>query len=132
MNKKEREICKFKSDFKKSFSCWHPNLSNDDRISRGPGLKIGGENGIFQDLENQAAHPNQEFPGTRPRPALHSQGRGYSGFHMTGMIEWGKNQNPKKIPRPNFNTKKSHAEYPSHKNFQKALNDITPKKETLV
>ena len=77
-------------------------------------------------------HPNQEFPGTCPRPAPHSQGRGYSGFHVTGMIEWGKNQNPQKIPRPNFNTKKSHAEYPSHKNFQKALNDITPKKETLV
>jgi len=28
--------------------------------------------------------------------------------------------------------KKSHAEFPSHKNFQKALNDITGKIETLV
>ena len=40
MNKKEREICKFKSDFKKSFR-WHPNLSNDDITSWGPGLKKG-------------------------------------------------------------------------------------------
>ena len=30
---------------------------------------------------------------------------------MTGMIEWGKNQNPKK----------SHTEFPSHKNFHRAL-----------
>ena len=40
----------------------------------------------------------------------------------------------KKIPRPKFNPqiKKSHAEFPSHKNFQKALNDITRRIETLV
>ena len=30
---------------------------------------------------------------------------GESGFQDTGMIEWGKNQNPKKIPGPNFNPK---------------------------
>ena len=36
-------------------------------------------------------------------------------------------QNPKN-PGPKFNPKKSHAEFSSHKNFQKALNDITPKK----
>ena len=29
MNKKERVICKFDVDFKKSF-CWRSNLSNDD------------------------------------------------------------------------------------------------------
>ena len=31
-NKKERVICKFKVDFKKSF-CWHSNLSNDNIMS---------------------------------------------------------------------------------------------------
>ena len=31
-NKKERVICKFQVDFKKSF-CWHSNLSNDNIIS---------------------------------------------------------------------------------------------------
>ena len=41
MNKKEREICKFKSHFNKSFFRWHPNLSNDDIISWGAGLKKG-------------------------------------------------------------------------------------------
>ena len=64
---------------------------------------------------------------------------------MTGMIEWGKKSKPKKksvglqtklkkIPRPKFNPqiKKSHAEFPSHKNFQKALNDITRRIETLA
>jgi len=35
----------------------------------------------------------------------------YSGFQVTGMIEWGKNQNPKK----------SHAKFLSLKNFQKGL-----------
>ena len=34
---------------------------------------------------------------------------------------------PQEILRPKFNPKKSHAEFPSHKNFQKALNDITRK-----
>ena len=40
----------------------------------------------------------------------------------------------KKIPRPKFNPqiKKSHVEFPSHKNVQKALNDITRRIETLV
>ena len=39
---------------------------------------------------------------------------------------------PKKIPRPTFNPKNSHAKFPSHKNFQKALKyyDITRKTET--
>ena len=32
----------------------------------------------------------------------------------------------------NLTLKKSHAEFPSHKNFQKALNDITRKTETLL
>ena len=57
---------------------------------------------------------------------------GHSGFQMTGMIEWGQNQNPPKIPRAsnetqknsldqNLTLKKFHAEFPNHKNFQKAL-----------
>ena len=32
MNKKERVICEFEVDFKKSF-CWRSNLSNDNIIS---------------------------------------------------------------------------------------------------
>ena len=57
--------------------------------------------------------------------------RGYSRFQVTGMIEWGKNQNPKKslglqtkpkkIAGPKLLPKKSGAEFPSHnKNFQEA------------
>ena len=34
--------------------------------------------------------------------------------------------------RPDLTLKKSHAEFPSHKNFQIALNDVTRKIETLV
>jgi len=39
---------------------------------------------------------------------------------------------PKKIPGPKLNPEKPHAEFPSHRNFQKALNDVTQKIETLV
>ena len=50
---------------------------------------------------------------------------GYSGFQVTGMLEWGKKSTPppkkkKKIPGP-----EAHAEFFSRKNFQKALNYIT-------
>ena len=41
-------------------------------------------------------------------------------------------QNSKKSLDQNLTPKKSHAEFPSHKNFQKALNDITRRIETLV
>ena len=63
---------------------------------------------------------------------------------QTGMIEWGQKSKPKKIswasnkttpkiPRQNFTPKKSHAEFPSHKNFQKALKKKkTRKMETSV
>ena len=44
----------------------------------------------------------------------------------------GLKQNPQIVPEPKFNPQKSHAEFPSHKHFQKALNDITRKKETSV
>ena len=63
-------------------------------------------------------------------------------FKWQGWSNGGKNQNPKKsvglqtkppkIPGPKFNPKKSHAEFPSHKNVQGALDDITQKIETLV
>ena len=33
-------------------------------------------------------------------------GRGYSGFQVTGMIEWGEKSKPKKIPGPKFNPQK--------------------------
>ena len=57
--------------------------------------------------------------------------RGYSEFQVTGMIEWGQKSKPKKNPEPKFNLKKySHAEFPSHKSFQKALNDITQELNT--
>ena len=61
------------------------------------------------------------------------RGGGYSGVQGTGMIEWGKNQNPPKslglqtkpkaIPGPKFNQQKKLV--PSHKNFHEAFNDIT-------
>ena len=42
------------------------------------------------------------------------------------MIKWGQKSKPRKIPGPKFNPpsppqKKSHAEFPSRKNFQKTL-----------
>ena len=46
-----------------------------------------------------------------------------SGFQVTGMIKWGKNQHPKKYPDQKLTAKKSNAQFPSLKNFQKALND---------
>ena len=56
------------------------------------------------------------------------------GFLVTGMIDWRQKSTPppkKKIPRasnktpkktlgPKFNPKKSHAEFPSHKKFQRS------------
>jgi len=46
------------------------------------------------------------------------------------MIEWGQKSKPKKIPGPKINLPKSHAEFPSLKNFLMALNDITRKRDT--
>ena len=62
---------------------------------------------------------------------------------MTGMIKWGQKSKPQKIPKAsnktpqksldqNLTPKKSHAEFPSHQNFVKALNNTTRKIETLV
>ena len=44
---------------------------------------------------------NMEQPATRA-----SQG-GYSGFQVTGMIEWGQKSKPKQIPRTSKEPKKS-------------------------
>ena len=49
---------------------------------------------------------------------------GYSGFQVTGMIEWGQKSKPKMSLDQNLASKQSHAKFPSHKNFQKGLNDI--------
>ena len=56
--------------------------------------------------------------------------RGYSGFQVTGMIEWGQNSKPKKslgLPTEptksldqKLSTKKSHGEFLRLKNFQEA------------
>ena len=54
------------------------------------------------------------------------------GFKWQGWSNGGKNQNPKKSLDQNLTPKKSLAEFPSHKNLQKALNYITRKTETLV
>ena len=68
--------------------------------------------------------------------------RGSPDFRWHGWSNGGKNQekknplgfkqNSKKSLDQNLTPKKSHAEFPSHKNFQKALNDITRRIETLV
>ena len=68
--------------------------------------------------------------------------RGYSGFHMTELFEWGQKSKPKKIPcfkqnpkkslDQNLPPQKSHAEFRTHKKFQKALNGIKWKIVTLV
>ena len=54
-------------------------------------------------------------------------GGGYSGFQVTGMIEWRQKskpcQNPQKSLDQNLTPKKSRAQFPSLKNFQKACND---------
>ena len=69
--------------------------------------------------------------------------RGYSRFQVTGMFEWGQKSKPKKFPwasnktpkkslDQNLTPQKFHAEFLCHKNFQKALNGVTRKLETLV
>ena len=50
--------------------------------------------------------------------------RGTLDFKCQGWSNGGKNQNPKKFLDQNLGSKKTHAKFPSHKNFQKALNDI--------
>ena len=50
----------------------------------------------------------------------------YSKFQVTGMIRCN-NQNPKNFLAQKLTPKKSHADFPSLKNFHKALNDVTRK-----
>ena len=51
-------------------------------------------------------------------------GGGYSGFQVTGMMESvAKIKTPKKSLGLQTKPKKSHAEFPSYKNFQKVLNE---------
>ena len=50
----------------------------------------------------------------------------YSKFQVTGMISCN-NQNPKNFLAQKLTPKKSHADFPSLKNFRKALNDVTRK-----
>ena len=59
-------------------------------------------------------------------------GRGILDFKWQGWWNGAKIKTPKKSLDQNLAPKKSHAEFPSLKNFQKALNDITRKIETLV
>ena len=55
-------------------------------------------------------------------PRVGGGGKGTPDFKWQGWLNVGKTWNPKK----------SHAEFPSHRDFQIALNDITRKTETLV
>ena len=52
-------------------------------------------------------------------------GGGGGGWGGSGMIEWGKNQNPQKSLEQKLTLNKSHVEFPSLKNFQKVWSDIT-------
>ena len=51
--------------------------------------------------------------------------KGTPDFKWQEWLNGNKNQNPKKSPDQSFTPQKSNAEFLSHKNFQKALNDIT-------
>ena len=51
---------------------------------------------------------------------------------QTPKNPWCFKQNPPKSLDQHYNPKKSHAEFLSHKNFQKALNDVTRKIETYL
>ena len=55
-----------------------------------------------------------------------SGGSVYSKFQVTGMIRC-HNQNPQNFLAQKLTPKKSHADFPSLKNFHKALNDVTRK-----
>ena len=59
-------------------------------------------------------------------------GGGTPDFKWQGWSSGVKNQNPEKSLDKNLALKKSHAEFPSNKNFQKALNVVTRNVETSV
>ena len=59
------------------------------------------------------------------------RGSSTAGFKWQRWLNGGKNDNPTKSLGQNLTPpKKSYAEFPSHKNLQKGLNDITRKIET--
>ena len=68
----------------------------------------------------------------RSREFPRGRGGGTSDFKWQGWSSGGKNQNPRRPLDQYLTPKTSHAEFPSHKNFQKALNGITRKIETLI
>ena len=81
MSEKEREICEFEMDFKKSFMLFS-NLSNDDMISLRPGLKTGAKNDIFSSeigsgFGEQGGMPPRRIPGVPPRVFSPENGRGH-------------------------------------------------------
>ena len=86
----------------------------------------------FSGFGEPGSTPQPRIPRNTPQASTPLPGEGVFWISHDRDDRMGQKSKPQKIPGPNFNTKKSHAEYPSHKNFQKALNDITPKKETLV
>ena len=59
-------------------------------------------------------------------------GGGTPDFKWQGWLKGVKNQNPEKSLDKNLALKKSHAEFPSNENFQKALNVVTRNIETSV
>ena len=77
MSEKEREICGFEMEFKKSFCCCSDQGNFlDARSENGYGFyRLGLKSGVKNDiiwsemgsgLENQAAHLHQEIPGVPP------------------------------------------------------------------
>ena len=97
----------------------------------------------MQQQREREKQSNKQYRVVGKTTILHIDKGGTPDFKWQGCLNGGKNQNPKKslglqtkpqkIPGPKFNPPpKSHAKFLSHKNFQKALNDITQKIETLV
>ena len=69
---------------------------------------------------------------SRPPRGGGGVGVGTTDFKWLGWLNGGKTQNPKKSLHQNLTPQKYHAAFLSHKIFEKALNDITRKIETLV
>ena len=52
-------------------------------------------------------------------------GGGYSGFQVTGIIEWGQKSEPKKIPGPKLNPPKIQCKISEPYKFQESINHLT-------
>ena len=74
---------------------------------------------MVQNLESPWLSGRVDSPG-RGWGRDPSGGGGTPDFKFQGWLNGGKNQNPKKSQDQNLTPKKSHTEFPSHKNFQKA------------